>query len=268
MDARSWYTVTEFAPGTYQINEAGRYNMFLLLGSEKALALDGGIGIGDLRGVMESLTDLPIEHVLTHTHWDHLGCGHQWDKVGVHPVGKSQLTLDHTPRTQGFLKMWDGPLPDGFEGEKYNVPPVTFGWEVKEGDTIELGGRRLRIYDTPGHSSCSISLLDEKEGVLITGDLVKPHAPLFLQVPGAVLSDYAPSLRKLEKLAGETKYICSGHTDPFEDTSIIGEMAQFIEEIEAGKHEPPEKKTVPVWGEMDEYAGGRFQVWLQDHARK
>ena len=49
--------------------------------------------------------------------------------------------------------------------------------EVQEGDVIELGQRTLRVWDTPGHSPCSISLFDDREGVLITGDLVKPGQP-------------------------------------------------------------------------------------------
>ncbi|MFP6891158.1 MAG: MBL fold metallo-hydrolase [Nitrospinota bacterium] len=97
------------------------------------------------------------------------------------------------------------PFPPGFDPEGYTIPPATFGREVKEGDTIDLGGRTLRVWDTPGHSPCSISLLDDREGVLITGDLVKPLQPLNLRVPTAVLSEHGPSLRKLEKVAPENE---------------------------------------------------------------
>ena len=85
MDTQDWYEVIEFAPGAYQISEAGRWNMFLLVGEEKALSLDGGIGVGGVRRLCESITDLPVEHVLTHTHWDHVGAVHEWESVGVQP---------------------------------------------------------------------------------------------------------------------------------------------------------------------------------------
>ena len=58
MDTQGWYEVIEFAPGAYQISEAGRWNMFLLVGEEKALSLDGGIGVGGVRRLCESITDL------------------------------------------------------------------------------------------------------------------------------------------------------------------------------------------------------------------
>ena len=50
--------------------------------------------------------------------------------------------------------------------------------------------------------------------------------------------------------------------------SIIGEMAAFVEEVEAGGHEPPKKVDAGKWGEVDEYEAGRFKVWINDNARK
>ena len=269
METQGWYSVQEFAPGSYQITEAGRYKMFLFTGKDKAIAVDGGLGVGNLRKLHESITKLPIDFILTHTHWDHLGGGHLWPKAGVHPAGKDRLANDHSKAAQRFIQGWDKPLPAGFDPKAFTIKPITFGWTLKEGDTFDLGGRRFRVYDTPGHSPDSISLLDEREGVLVTGDLVKPLDCLYLQVPTAILRDYAPSLRKLEKIAREVKYICSGHTDPFKDASIIGEMAVYMEEIEAGKLEKAKKRVdAPGWGPLDEYEAKRFKVWIGDHARK
>ena len=64
------------------------------------------------------------------------------------------------------------------------------------------------------------------------------------------------------------KWVCSGHTEPFGDMSIIGEMAALVEEVEAGGHEPPKKVDAGKWGEVDEYEAGRVKVWINDHARK
>ena len=271
MDTQNWYEVQEFAPGTYMFREAGRWNMFLFVGEERALSLDGGLGVGSVRRLCESITDLPIDHVLTHTHWDHIGGMHEWDEIGVHPNGAGKLAGDYSAGCKEFVETWKGkPFPEGFAPEKFTIPPAKGHREVKEGDAIDLGGRTLRVWDTPGHSPCSISLFDDKEKVLISGDLVKPHQPLFLQVPTAVLSDYGPSMRKLERIAAENgaKWVCSGHTEPFGDMSIIGEMAAFVEEIEAGGREPPKKVDAGKWGEVDEYEAGRVKVWINDNARK
>lgn len=272
METQGWYSVQEFAPGTFQITEGEgngfRFQSFLFLGEEKALAIDGGLGVANLRELYESITDLPIEFVLTHTHWDHLGAAHLWERVGVNTKGKDLLAVDHTEPARAMLGRIGVPHPEGFDLDAYAIQPCTFGWRLDEGDTFDIGGRRFRVFETPGHSHDSISFLDEKEGVLVTGDLVKPHQILFLQLPTSALSDYGPSLRKLEAVADEVKWICSGHTAPFEDPSILGEMAQFMEEIEAGEHEPPKKMGADYWGIVDEYEAPRFKVWIQDHARR
>jgi hypothetical protein len=49
---------------------------------------------------------------------------------------------------------------------------------------------------------------------------------------------------------------------------VIGELAQQMEELEAGKHDPPKKVDGGNWGEVDEYEFPRVKVWIQDHARK
>jgi glyoxylase-like metal-dependent hydrolase (beta-lactamase superfamily II) len=271
MDTQDWYDVQEFAPDTYQFTEAGRWNMFLFIGGERALLLDGGIGIGSARRLCESITDLPIDHVLTHTHWDHVGAVHEWESVGVHPNGKEKLAGDYSAGCRDFIENWKGkPFPEGFDPGTFTIPPGKFGRAVQEGDVLDLGERTLRVWDTPGHSPCSISLFDDRERVLITGDLVKPGMALFIQVPTAVLSDYGPSMRKLENIAKENgaKWVCSGHTDPREDISIIGKMAQFVEEVEAGAHEPPKKVEAGKWGVVDAYEAEGFSVWIKDHARK
>ena len=110
-------------------------------------------------------------------------------------------------------------FPEWFDEEAYSIKPATFGWTLEEGDTFDLGNRKFHVYETPGHSPCSISLYDEREKILVSGDLIRCEEYLFLQVPTAVLSDYAPSLRKLEKLAAENevRWITSGHTDPYPD---------------------------------------------------
>ena len=148
MDTQDWYTVNEFAPGSYQITEGGRFNMLLLVGDEKALSIDGGIGIGNLRKLHESITDLPIDHILTHTHWDHVGAAHLWDNVGVHPAGKGLLAQNLTKNAQGFAKMWTSSgntFPDWFDADNYDIPAANFGWTLQEGDSFDLGNRKFKV---------------------------------------------------------------------------------------------------------------------------
>ena len=68
MDTQDWYTVNEFAPGSYQITEGGRFNMLLLVGDEKALSIDGGtknLGYAVVRETVAPLFSGDASAVLT-----------------------------------------------------------------------------------------------------------------------------------------------------------------------------------------------------------
>ena len=41
---------------------------------------------------------------------------------------------------------------------------------MKEGDTFDLGGATLKVYETPGHTQGGISLLYEEKNLLFIGD--------------------------------------------------------------------------------------------------
>lgn len=71
----------EFAPDTYEIDEFDCASIFLFVGTERALLLDTGIGIGDLKGLVEEITDKPYDVVLTHGHRDHTGGAGWFDTV-------------------------------------------------------------------------------------------------------------------------------------------------------------------------------------------
>ena len=79
----AWHTIRQLDAETYQISEPlgavePRYgvrtvNMYLVLGQVRAVLLDSGMGIGDLRTLTGSITRLPLQIVNTHYHWDHSG---------------------------------------------------------------------------------------------------------------------------------------------------------------------------------------------------
>ena len=54
---------------------------FLILGEDKALLWDTGMGIGRLRSLTEKITDLPIVVLNSHDHFDHIGGNAEFDEV-------------------------------------------------------------------------------------------------------------------------------------------------------------------------------------------
>lgn len=65
--------ISEIAKDTYLFNEFGLCNHYLLVGTERALLIDCGMGYYDLRATVERMTDKPYDVVITHGHPDHAG---------------------------------------------------------------------------------------------------------------------------------------------------------------------------------------------------
>ena len=77
----------EFADGIYEINEFDCVSVFVIVGSTRALVIDCGTGIGDLRWVIENkITDKPYDVVATHNHGDHIGGAGFFDSIYIHPA--------------------------------------------------------------------------------------------------------------------------------------------------------------------------------------
>ena len=86
------FQVCEIAKDTYAINEAGMAAMFLVVGEKRALLIDTGVGMTDLKSLIAQLTDLPYDVVLTHGHMDHAGGAAQFDQVYIHPADRAALS--------------------------------------------------------------------------------------------------------------------------------------------------------------------------------
>ena len=80
--------------------------MFLLIGTEKAMLIDCGMGIGDLRGAVEMLTDKPLIVVITHGHIDHTANARQFDEIWIHP------------------KDQDRPIPQSLERRRFDTERI------------------------------------------------------------------------------------------------------------------------------------------------
>ena len=71
-----WFDVYRIGDEIYAIHEPGQFEeviSFLIVGNDFALMFDTGLGIGNIRNVVDQLTDLDIVVLNSHTHYDHIG---------------------------------------------------------------------------------------------------------------------------------------------------------------------------------------------------
>ena len=66
------FTLQQVSRDVWAIDEFGIDIMYLIIGTERALLIDTGIGIGNIRSVVETMTHLPYDVVNTHHHYDHV----------------------------------------------------------------------------------------------------------------------------------------------------------------------------------------------------
>ena len=80
------YPVFYIGPGMWEINEFDGASLFLVEGDTRSLLIDTGIGIGDLKSFVESITSKPYDVFLTHNHRDHVGNAPLFSQVYMHPA--------------------------------------------------------------------------------------------------------------------------------------------------------------------------------------
>jgi glyoxylase-like metal-dependent hydrolase (beta-lactamase superfamily II) len=163
-----------------------RYTAGYLLEATEPTLIETGPGTS-VEAVARALDRLGIEPgglahiVLTHIHLDHAGgagalaARFPRASVWVHERGAPHLA-DPTRLVASTARVWGEVEMRELFG---STEPVDAGRlrPLREGDTIDMGDRRLDALDTPGHASHHVALVDSRTGVVFTGDALGIHVP-------------------------------------------------------------------------------------------
>ncbi len=163
------FNVEQITESIYRIDERGYSNCYLVIGNEKAILIDTCGGCGNLRELVESITNLPVIVALTHRHPDHAGgCG-WYDKfyAGEGDVNSMNKRMTSKAACFAFAKYCK---VKNMRTEKFPYRPECI--DIQDGYTFELGGRTIIAISTPGHTPGSMVFLDDKEHYIFTGDEV------------------------------------------------------------------------------------------------
>lgn len=142
----------------------------LIEGKDRAVLLDTGMGIGNIRAYVEQLSDKPITVYLTHAHGDHtFGVG-WWDEAYLNEKDfhlfanvEPQERVDLIARLTGRDDFDVNDMAPKFTGR---LCPY------HDGDEIDLGGTTLKVVEVAGHTpGCSMFLMKE-DRIMIYGDAV------------------------------------------------------------------------------------------------
>ncbi|HWF65531.1 MAG TPA: MBL fold metallo-hydrolase [Rhizomicrobium sp.] len=187
-----YFAVQDLGDGVFAIGEPRYYQQnyaYLILGNKRALLFDSSSGTRDVSPVVASLTRLPVTVMVSHLHFDHLG-----GIAPFHHIAMIDLPGTRADVTDGMFT--PGRYEFGGLADKRVRPSFQVSEWIKPGAFIDLGGRRLQVLSTPGHTPSSVSLYDAPGKRLFTGDYIYPTT-IYAFGPGASRGAYHATAERL-----------------------------------------------------------------------
>ncbi|MEE2776135.1 MAG: MBL fold metallo-hydrolase [Acidobacteriota bacterium] len=236
--AARWFEVVKLPNRVYALWEPGhaeKVNSFLILGSERDVLYDTGMGIASIGAAIldvrraENLPDRELMVINSHNHLDHNAGNTDFDEAWIieDAWGIAKLTGGLPAGGDGaFVPYWDQltphsgiKTPDDFDPQAFSIPPfprenIRF---LADGDIVDLGDRQFKVIHTTAHSPDGLALYDEKSKIFFGGDTFIGASFLIRD-----LELLASDLERASRL--EIQYHYSSHG------------AQLIEVMMSGRH--------------------------------
>ena len=211
---RNWFTVEQLNTDTFAISEYNHWeetHCYLLCGTHRALLIDTGLGVENIKKVTDSLTSLPITVATTHVHWDHIGGHKDFEEILVHEAEYDWLTT-HFPvplqTVKNSLLYKPCKFPKDFDINNYQIFKGIPQGILHDGDCIDLGNRQITVIHTPGHSPGHCCYYEPEKENLYSGDLIYSGC-LDAFYPTTDPQQFWESITKIQKL--NIKRIFPGH---------------------------------------------------------
>ncbi len=197
------YIVTELKQNMWMIRDA-HVNMYLFDGMDHAILIDTGFGQGNIRKLVDSIVNKPVEVILTHGHGDHVGGASQFECLYGHPLDFSLYDRDVSLQKRKILK------------------------PVSDNDYIYNGYFKFRIIHTPGHTNGSISLLEENRRMMFVGDNMS-YTPVYMCLPDSSMDKFEHSLRVTKDLCKAQDVLYANHSVEPIPWEMLDEFIEFCD---------------------------------------
>src|SRR5579859_27373 len=263
--AEMWFEGYRVRPGVFAIYEPHQSEeviSYLILGQKRALLFDTGMGISNIRKLVDGLTHLPVSVVNSHTHNDHVGDNWRFSDVyGMDTAFTRESARGSKADAQAEVAPGEvcGDLPADFDPKTYATRPFHITRWLHGGEKIDLGGRIIEVIATPGHTADSISLWDAANGLLFTGDMYYP-GPIFLYRPETDLDAYEASIARMIGL--KPRLLLPAHDIPVADPADLPRALAAMRAVRSGNIKPVKR------GESWEYIFPGFSFRMKDQLSK
>ncbi len=233
--AEHWYRTAKVGDDITQIWEPHiktfyRCNIWHVRGRDRDMLVDSGMGVVSLREQVRTLTERPLTAVASHTHFDHIGCHHEFAERAVHKAeaalmahpGRKETLADPYVTDEIFTAL----PPGDYDSARYEVTPAPATRLLEDGDVIDLGNRHFDVIHTPGHSPGGIMLFERETGVLISGDTVY-DGPLIDDAYHSDVAVYVATMKRIHELP--VRVVHGGHFPSFDGARYRGLIRAFLD---------------------------------------
>ncbi|HYE67244.1 MAG TPA: MBL fold metallo-hydrolase [Anaerovoracaceae bacterium] len=175
-------------------------NIQLIMGKKFNYIIDSGLGASSTAPIMEYLRNnsKPMILINTHFHWDHIWGNHTF---------KDCTIISHRLCRELILIKWDEMTDKNKQFIKGDIqmclPNLVFE------DTLYFPDDKIRIIYTPGHTTDSISVLDEEERIINVGDNIGDTMDEIVPSIGTNKDTYINTLQRYKSIDFDT--CISGH---------------------------------------------------------
>lgn len=236
-----WFQVYRVADRVFAIYEPYQFQeviSYLILGNERALLFDTGMGMSRISALVKELTPLHVQVLNSHTHFDHIGGNAEFDDI---LAMDTEFTRAHARDYPHAAYAGDAEpsalcrgLPPGVTRETWRIRPFTPTQFIRDGHRIDLGGRQLQVIHVPGHTPDAIALLDADAGLLWTGDSYY-EGPIWLYFPETDLNAYQASIDRLASLVPTLRLLLPAHNSPRAEPRRLLQLKEAIVAMRDGK---------------------------------
>lgn len=229
---QDWYRLRRLDDGITWIDEPHiqefyRCNIWHVRGRDRDMLVDSGMGVVSLRQWVPLVSERPLDAVASHTHFDHIGCHHEFPCRLCHAAEAGLLAAPTRENTYADKYVTDDIFnqlpPEPYLSATYTVKAAPATRILHDGDLIDLGDRQFEVIHTPGHSPGGIALWEAATEVLISGDIVY-DGPLIESSDPQEQAQYSASMKRLYDLP--VRVVHGGHFPSYDGArhrQIIGD---------------------------------------------
>ena len=221
----------------YLINVCGdSTNATWLIKGEKNILYEAGMAYSAaamIQKIKQELQGAPLDAIiLSHSHYDHVAglpfVKTEWPDAVVYGSAYAAKILEK-PTVRATMRRLSEDAAKGAGIDhlpEYDEDLFKIDVTVKEGDILSIGDHKITVYETPGHTKCSVSYLINDDGIMASETIGVFKGEWYMP---CYLVGYQMCLDAIEKLRNlPAKQVFISHMG-IQETSHPAELWAFIE---------------------------------------